>query len=731
MNLSIRASVLGAAISVFTLLAAPSVAKASSFDEGTGEIHFEEGALATYGFEKSEAIPTGAQFAKWTNGLSLTKTAVEKDAYETTLSDDSLEGGRSLIIQGGNGFLINDPTLFGKITKSQVEVSLWAKSSGNSASFSIAYGSSQSDVYETSVPYVQVRTIRTGRETSDGWVEYSSGPIDGSIWGVPIAAIMILPSRSASASGSVLVDAVEVKPAGSTITEAKACTMANMDQVCGAADCMFGHCVSAVATWGALPPVAHRRELVERWIHIGSEIQGDRNTAKIASTTFATSARALAESATSSRQFFGGLNRLVNLWRNNHTSFGGPVNFTNFAPTLSGGTSSSLRACFGVVEKDIAGGGQAIAVFRAGENPLSNVPLKAGDILTSIDGRDPKEWLSEVYPSNSTTLPNDPASDLSTLALNASTLITIRANNITVSRCKSATQCDAANRTEIPIDVASRIHGAILGTIESPDGERFGCTARFTNSVSTLATSKTGEDPVSIETGASGETIAQFDGFSGQDEWEGSMSSIFTPRPAKVIMDARMGHGGYYSAVKALFNLVRGTSEPFGVLSVGRAGYDDADSSWLFTQSKTCLTTGGGLEWGCFGINANGLLTVSADPPGGASKIAWLNSVDVSANDFMPKLLKGRSKVRIFGPHPTSGAFGAIISLPGMVSGFQGGSIQIQDSRFGTTADTLLAADWESGHGVPPDEVVAQKLSDTINGVDTILTVAKAWVNTP
>lgn len=730
MNRSIRASVLGTLLSAFALFSTS--AEASSFDGEAGEIRFDEAALATYGFEKSDAVPAGAQFAKWTNGLSLVKTTVEKDALEATLSDDSLQGGRSLVVQGGNGLLINDQELFTKVAKLQIEVSLWAKSSGNSASFSVAYGKAQTDVYESSVPYVQVRAIRTGRETSDGWVEYSSGPIDGSIWGVPLASIMLLPSRSASSTGAVLVDAVEVKQVGSAITEAKACTVANVDSVCGAGgDCMFGHCISSAATWGALPPVSHRRELVERWIHIGSEIQGDRNTAKIASTTFATSARELATSAVSSRQFFGGLNRLVNLWRNNHTSFGGPVNFTNFAPTLSGGTSSSLRACFGVVEKDIAGGGQAIAVFRAGENPLSNVPLKVGDILTSIDGRDPKEWLSEVYPSNATTLPNDPLSDLSTLALNASTLITIRATNITVSRCKSSTQCDAANRTEIPIEVASRIYGAITGTVESPDGERFGCTARFTPSVSKLASSKTGEDPVSIETGALGETIAQFDGFSGQDEWEGSMKSIFDPRPAKVIMDARMGHGGYYSAVKALFNLMRGTSEPFGVLSVGRAGHDDADASWLFTQSKTCLTTGGGLDWGCFGINANGLLAAASDPPGATSKVAWLNSVDVSANDFMPKLLKGRSKVRIFGPHPTSGAFGAVISLPGMVSGFQGGSIQIQDSRFGTSADALLAADWESGHGVPPDEVVAQKLSDAINGVDTILTVAKAWVNAP
>ncbi len=301
---------------------------------------------------------------------------------------------------------------------------------------------------------------------------------------------------------------------------------------------------------------------------------------------------------------------------------------------------------------------------------------------------------------------------------------------IVVSRCKSATQCDAANRTDIPIDVASRIYGAINGTITQPEGQRFGCSARFTDSVATLNAGN-GEDPVSTQTGASGEVFVQFDGFQGQGAWEASMSSIFAPKPAKVVMDARMGHGGYYSAVEALFNLLRGTSEPFGVLSVGRGSHEDADPTWLLTTSKSCLTAQSSFDWSCYSVNTNGFLATVADPPGANTKIAWLNSIDVSANDFMPRLLQGRSKFRIFAPHPTSGAFGAIISLPGMSGGFQGGSIQIQDSRFGATANDVMAASWESGHGVVPDQVVAQKLSDTLNGVDTILTAAKVWVNAP
>ena len=86
--------------------------------------------------------------------------------------------------------------------------------------------------------------------------------------------------------------------------------------------------------------------------------------------------------------------------------------------------------------------------------------------------------------------------------------------------------------------------------------------------------------------------------------------------------------------------------------------------------------------WGCFQGKANGFFAQEASPPGSATRIAWLNTYDVSANDFMPKLLKGRTNVKIFAPHPTSGAFGSISSLPSPWTGWSGGSLQVQDARF-------------------------------------------------
>ena len=89
----------------------------------------------------------------------------------------------------------------------------------------------------------------------------------------------------------------------------------------------------------------------------------------------------------------------------------------------------------------------------------------------------------------------------------------------------------------------------------------------------------------------------------------------------------------------------------------------------------------------------------------------------------------GQTPLRIFAPHPTSGAFGAIMSLPPLWTGYSGGSLQYQDTRFATSVSELGKARWESGHGVEPDAVVVEKLSDALNGIDTLLTVATAWLS--
>ncbi len=732
---------LGLAAGLLALTALPESAEArADFDAALGALHLTKDALATFDFETPGGL-VGAQLTTWVKNdesPTLLRTPIvtgdEIAAMLTAGLDDAVEGGHALRLgKDGTGLAIVDPDLFARVADGRFEVTAWARGDGTALQLSVVYDNSPDNlVVSGAPPFASVRAVRTGRETTDGWAEYSTGALDGSVWGVPARAILLLPSYASTQDQSFLVDALEIRKTAGKPSAPHACTMQTAAAVCGAeGDCMFGHCVPSSVTWGVLPSLAHRREIADRWVHYSTRLIGDRNASHNGQAILTPAAHALAESSLSSRQFFGGLNRLVNLLRDNHTSFGSPSNITSFAPQLREGSSSVLGACFGVVDKDLLGGGLGYAVFRAAETPLTGVPLQRGDVLFAIDGRDPKQWVDEVWPQVSSTLPNDPSSDWGASANSLSRLIATRASTVTLIRCASAAACTGASRQTITIDVATAAFSAVSGA-PAPTGttRAFGCTPRFLDSVTAKKPASDGEDPVVVEAGGIGETRVQFDGFVGQKKWEASMTSIFAPSPARVMMDARMGHGGYYSAVQHLFDLVRGTSEPIGVVSLGRGTYDPSDPPWLFSRLGKCSDARPDF-WSCYQGNANGFFASKAAPPGAATKIAWLNTYDVSANDFMPRLLKGRSNVKIFAPHPTSGAFGAIVTLPGLWTGWTGGSMQIQDARFGPNLASVASARWESGHGVEPDVLVVQKLSDALGSVDTIVQTAATWLGTP
>lgn len=723
-----------AAIAGLVCVGAP--ARAATFAASTGTLTLSGGSARAASFDNVDALKTmNVKVAKWAGRsffeLAFTDATPEALAPFVAKGENvALEGTGALRIgKDSNGLVFFDTATFEALRKSRFEVTFWSKAEGIAPSFFVAYGRTDADVYtKDHFPFAQVRAIRTGRQTSDGWAEYSTGALDGEVYGVGVRAIGFVP-RSVTEGDSFLLDALEVRKVDDKLTAPVACTQDDVATTCGSeGDCIFGHCAPSTVTWGPFPSKAHRAELVERWIHVMTKIHGDRNSVKIAKEKLVPAARKLAAEAKSSRELVGGLSRLVNETRDNHTSFGSPSNFTYFNPQVVSSGSSGL-GCFGVVDKDLLGGGMGYGVFAANDDSR----LKTGDVLVSIDGQDPKTWVDKHYASFARTLPNDPRSDWGETANAMAELLVARSRTFTVARCASASACSGADRTEVVLDVGELVYQSILKG-ETGGGESLACTARFKNAVANpRARSQTGEDNVSVETQPSGEVSVQFDGFSGQGGWEAQMNDVFKSGPAKVLMDAREGHGGYYSAIDYLFSITRGASEPWGVISIGRGGHDEIDPLGLFNRASSCTGANSNQEIACIASNVDGFFSVSgtADPPGMRSKIAWVNTVDVSANDYMPKLLQGRSKFRVFAPHPTAGAFGAVIQLPGILPGFQGGSIQIQDSRFAKTYADTQTARWESGHGVEPDETVVQKQSDLLTGEDTILKAARAWLEAP
>lgn len=725
---------LAAVSAVLALLGYATSADASTFDARTGDVVLSSTALRAVSLDDATSLkPLGVRVAKWsTSAFELTYSDATPDVLAALFvrgEESSIEGQGALRIgKNSQGLVFFDAATFDKLKESRFEVSFWSRADGVAPSFFVAYGRTDTDVYEKGhFPFAQVRALPTGKQTSDGWAEFSTGTLDGSVYGVGVRAIGFVPRRVVDGE-SFLVDALEIRKIDDKLTKPNLCTQDDVETTCGAeGDCMYGHCVPSSVTWGPLPSASIRQDLAERWAHIATRIHGDRNSIRIAKEKLEPEALRLAKEAKSSRQFVGGLARLVNELRDNHTSFGSPSNFTYFGPQLTYPTTNGI-GCFGVVEKDLLGGGQGYGLFVAtGER-------KVGDVLTAIDGQDPKAWVDKHYASFSRTLPNDPRADRGDTANALSELLVARARTFTLTRCASATACTGADRTETTFDIANLVYQSVLQGQTGGGGEQVACTARFKNAVSVVSgPSSSGEDAVDSEVQPSGEVSVQFDGFVGQGGWEAKMAAIFSSAPATVLMDAREGHGGYYSAIDALFKILRGPSEPWGVVSVGRGGYDNPDPLGLFNAGEACTTDSGSNDFSCFASNINGFFSLvgQAEPPGMASKIAWVNTNDVSANDFMPKLLQGRSRLRIFAPHPSSGAFGSIIQLPSLLPGFHGGSIQIQDSRFATTYAAAQSARWESGHGVEPDEIVTQTQSDLLRGEDTLLNVSRAWLAAP
>lgn len=716
-----------------------------------GELTFSPDAVATFGFESgSELAGQGFQAVDWTGSGSaalLTTTPLAAADATALLSNEAIEGGHSLKVGPGGhiAFALRDPRVAQQLGK-KLTVTMWGRAYGAEPVLELTFAHGTTNV---GPGRMRVFAIRTGRESSDGWVEYSTGPVDGTVFTTPLAAIVLTaqvgtndglgtlhdpafaPGQTAPViddpSSYGLIDAVEVL-AGDAITAPAACTLATVDQVCGPdAECHFGHCIDAALMWGPTPTaVSDRQALVQRWAFTAQSLLSDRLASAGAAKVF-TGAVAGLSAQTSPRGFFGGLQSLVAALRDSHTSLGAPASSGSVTYPIVNFASGPLDACFGLAQDDIGGSPSPVfAIFSVGAHPTIAEKLQPGDILTAIDGVAPSVWLATAAPRFVANLPNDASADPSRLATLLSKLIGHYASTITLSRCTVGGSCSAL--PDIPVGAETYAAVAANGAYS---GSSSSCTTRFQQAVSTPPVDGASIDSVVTET-VGGLTSVQFDGFEGAYDatqanpriaWEQPWTTAFA-QPGNVLVDARYGHGGLFVLGEWLFHLIRGTDQPYGMLALPRADWDSPDAAWLLSASwNGCSDT-----WLCDWGSENTTFTDVAAPAGAAAKIAWLDGDDVSMNDIVPRLLQGRSSFRVFGPHPSRGAFGEISDLPSILPMWGAGSLQVLDMRFGTDPTTAAAAPWQSGSGVVPDQIVMQTISDILNGRDTVLLAAKAWL---
>jgi len=682
-------------------------------------------------------VAWGAQYVSWKGNpweAQLITAPIAEGSFGPRAVGDPLEGRGALrvggdVSDGAIGVLIPGSTILERAGSKRFEITYWARSEGATPYLTVGYSTRKAFGDD----FVRVVAIRTGRETSDGWAEYTTGTIDSAIWDVPLSGVRIAVSPWAAQPSGFSIDALEIVPVGGGGVEPRACTQANLESVCGPeGDCQYGRCVPGYAAWGPLPPRAHREELVSRWIHLATRVQGDRNS-RARAETLIKEGPPLAWYSVASRPFWAGIKRLVNDLRDQHTHFGGP-SAALLQPIAYGGGSATTGACFGPGRHDLLAetgkkGALGYIVYRANKTPPNGVILERGDALTAIDGEEPLAWVKRVWGSLAGSLPNDPGSDLGWSAQGLSWLLEKRASTIEITRCLSDTRCDGTYKQVMTVPVGEPIYQKIKGTGSiGPLNNYFWCDIRFQQPIDKFAPNVPGENEVSGQI-VRGDVLAiHFNGTYGATKWSETMRSLFTTPPTKVLFDTRQGNGGHGHNIETITDLIRPSAQPIANVSLSLGSWEGkASIDELMKMAKPCMERVGSAYTCAF---ADAYTNNDDTAPGGNARVAFLNTADVSANDYLARLVKGRSNLKIFSPGVTSGAFGSVSSLPPFVVGWGGGSLQMQDALFGDSYDTLPAARWESGHGVPPDVVVAERMSDAIRDRDTMLEAAHAWLAT-
>lgn len=732
MSASPRALLAATATLGAALLAGAPRARAAELD---AEGHLQRGApdaLLVAFDEGYELVRLQANALRW-QGTNLVRTPVLDGSVFTgrALPPARVPQGSSALHVGGRvgdgtvaGIELPAAPLLAALGKRRLSVSVWVRGEGDLPQLSLVYARP-----DRTDGFARVFAQRTGRETSDGWAELSTGPVDATIWGVPLARIQVGLSAYAAPEDAGAIDALELTPLDGEPLAQNRCTQADVDATCGPdGDCQYGRCVPGWAVWGPLPSEAHRADLVGRWLHLATHVQGDRHAAANAS-LLAAAAPSLISSPGGTRAFHGGLQRLVNQLRDQHTSFGGPGAGGVFQPYLGGG-SSTVGACFGPGQLDLlASGGPGdlgYVVYRATPTALSGVPLQKGDALTAIDGRAPLAWVRDVWAANASSVPSDPAADLGWSATGLAAAIAKRASTIEITRCDSDARCDGGHRRVLTIDVAGPAYARLVatGALETPGA--VGCPIRFQNSIEQFAPRVRGEDTVSGQVVRGDVLAVQFDGTYGASQWSPSMEALFAGAPpTKVLFDTRQGNGGYSFNAETVARLIRSSSDPIGYVDLTIGDWQGKlDFASVAPTYDRCAGSGNGAV--CI-FTSNWFLDEPAPIAGGA-RVAFLGAADVSANDYLARMVQGRQNQRVFAPCPTSGAFGSISSIPPMLQGWYGGSVQMQDSRWASTLGGLSTAPWQSGLGVAPDEVIAQRMSDAIDDRDTMVEAAHAWL---
>ncbi len=697
----------------------------AGFEPASGRIALE-GTLVS-GFDDATAIAALPDFNFLRHDLNVLRGGTA-----------SFVEDRDAVIEGEGALLFDDrvagidillDTAAEALADRRFEARFWYRAEGTVPVAEIYYSEvgGRALLDDPSGPFAAHGNVRfwpTGRATDDGWVEMSTGPVDFSVHGALRARVLRIIDDRALANGffgippapgaAMWIDALEIVDVGPREVPDVACRLIDELASCGRHGvCLYGRCADAAIAEGTFPSDPRiRAEYLDYQIDRLRRFAGSRY---IASRIDAFEAELDGARDRPLPELWAVFRRAHDELADGHLS----TPFLSFRQGLGAG------ACLYESDADLLPGAPVAPMVSKvlASHPLANV-LEIGDVLVAIDGEAVGDWMMRA--ERFLSYGGDQRGRAFILAPDLVPAAFHMGSTMTFARCTPATPGTPCAPEDVQtIEVATTDLTGSLFDGTRPDWwfQRLQCDYRFSEAVAApprdddfVGHVDDPEEPI--------RTIV-INGVSGDNRWMSRVRTALTGLPEGVILDERTGGGGTFEGVAALLApFLSNAEDPLAMVLPKLTPELDATTRQVIID---CQNQGGQSCGNAFVLPM--VFDRFSPTPQPNARVAIVNGLDVSGNDFLPYALKRRATgaTRIFGAVPTYGAFGPLTRMPRVAGELFGGSFQLHDTVFLTDL-TDTSTTFETGYGVEPDEIVRQKQSDALEGVDTLLTRARAWI---
>lgn len=714
-------------LSIAGPLALASAAHAGGFDASSGKVTLEGAAFALSFDDASELEDRQVTGYDAFTGDELDAA----DVAERLIDDEAqaLEGTGALALGGDVNYLTLDLAGLDELVGRRVEVRLWQQPQGARMTPSLSWTAGDGN----DAAYLGTVTFQpTGEVTSDGWQEWTSGPLDFAWGGVLAPATLYFVDETIAGayyglaenpSARALVDALVIEDLGAALVPVSTCTLPTEASDCGSGGlCHLGRCVDAAVRAGQpLLDEGLRADYLDRRVFEVAAFEGGR--APSARAGEVAQALEVLRSAAGAASFWPAFAEAYTLLVDGHAS----------GPMSAYPAYQNAGVCVHLGKADLLPGAPEVPlVFQPGATAIG-ASLQAGDALVRIDGMPVAEWAALA--GRLIQHPGDPAGrdvviapQIFVAALDAGAVVTFE-------RCAQETPCSASEVEEIDLDLRALVGDPLIeGAPVVGYADIATCDYRFVRPVPSTARSANTDYAFAGHVDEGDVRFLVINGVpqqygEGGQEWFDAIDAATADAPAKLVLDERTGNGGGVDAVDWLAAILSAEGDWFAMDFL--PGFEGEDLAAPRAAVVACSESDQGWGTGCgngfrwpFGETAGNKLGQAAN-----SKLAVVIGLDVSGNDYLTKLLRERSgETRVFGAGATWGAFGVIWPMAAHTGELSGGSLQVQDTLF-MRSDSDANTDFPTSTGERPDEIVLQTQSDARLGRDTALEAARAWLN--